>query len=94
MKKIYLSPSDQNYNTYAVGDTNEAVQCRKIALKLVEALKRCGFEAMTNTTCDMDIMDVKAIHYAFLSTWTQICSWAYYFHPWFLPEEVEETIRK
>ena len=42
----------------------------------------------------MDIMDVKAIHYAFLSTWTQICSWAYYFQPWFLPEEVEETIRK
>ena len=51
----------------------------------------CGH---TNTTCDMDIMDVKAIHYAFLSTWTQICSWAYYFHPWFLPTEVEKTIQR
>ena len=52
-KKIYISPSDQISNKYLVGDTNEAVQCRKIALKLVEALKRCGFEAMTNTTGDM-----------------------------------------
>ncbi len=49
-KKIYISPSDQIENIYAVGDTNEAVQCRKIALATVAALKRCGFEAMTNTT--------------------------------------------
>ncbi len=48
-KKIYLSPSDQTANIYAVGDTNEAVQCRKIALAAVEALNRCGFEAKTNT---------------------------------------------
>lgn len=52
-KKIYISPSSQTENKYLVGDTNEAVQCRKIAVMLVEALKRCGFEAMTNTTGDM-----------------------------------------
>lgn len=52
-KKIYVSPSSQTENKYLVGDTNEAVQCRKIAVKLVEALERCGFEAMTNTTGDM-----------------------------------------
>ncbi len=49
VKRIYISPSDQVGNTYAVGNTNEAVQCRKIALKLVDALIRCGFEAKTNT---------------------------------------------
>ena len=49
-KKIYISPSSQTEHKYAVGNTNEAVQCRKIAVKTVEALERCGFEAKTNTT--------------------------------------------
>lgn len=52
-KKIYVSPSSQTENKYAVGNTNEAVQCRKIAVALAEALERCGFDAMTNTTGDM-----------------------------------------
>ena len=30
-KLIYLSPSDQTANKYAYGNTNEAVQCRKIS---------------------------------------------------------------
>ena len=45
MKKIYLSPSDQDYNEYAVGNTNEAVECRKIAVATAAALERCGFQA-------------------------------------------------
>ena len=53
-KKIYLSPSDQRSNTYAVGNTNEAVQCRKIATATVTALERCGFEVRTNTTWNGD----------------------------------------
>lgn len=52
-KKIYISPSNQVSNRYAVGNTNEAEQCRKIATKLVEALNRCGFDGMTNVTGDM-----------------------------------------
>ena len=52
-KKIYISPSDQTKNTYAAGNTNEAVQCRQIAQYLVTALKRCGFEAKTNLTASM-----------------------------------------
>lgn len=52
-KKIYISPSDQTSNKYVVGNTNEAVQCRKIATVLVQSLKRCGFEAMTNLTGSM-----------------------------------------
>lgn len=87
---IYTSGAELGTQQYAAtwaGDTGGGprtlVACLNYAM--------CGH---TNTTCDMDVMDVKAIHYAFLSTWTQLCSWAYYFHPWFLPEEVEETIRK
>ena len=87
---IYTAGAELGTQQYAAtwaGDTGGGpktlVACLNYAM--------CGH---TNTTCDMDILDVKAIHYAFLSTWTQICSWAYYFHPWFLPEAIEETIRK
>ncbi len=43
-KKIYLSPSNQNANVYAYGNTNEMIQCNRIAEKAQVALKRCGFE--------------------------------------------------
>lgn len=42
-KKIYLSPSNQNQNAYATGNTNEMEQCNKIAAAAETALKRCGF---------------------------------------------------
>ena len=51
--KIYLSPSDQTGNPYAVGNTNEAEQCRQICLLTVKALERQGVEAMTNLTASM-----------------------------------------
>lgn len=43
-KKIYLSPSSQPENTYAVGNTNEQEQCRRIAAAARDALIRCGFD--------------------------------------------------
>lgn len=46
MAKVYLSPSDQTKNRYAYGDTNEAVQCGKIAAACKAALERCGVEVM------------------------------------------------
>lgn len=52
-KKIYLSPSSQTENKYAVGDTNEAAQCRKIAVKLETALLRCGFDVLAGYGGDM-----------------------------------------
>ena len=45
-KKIYISPSSQPGNLYAVGNTNEQVQCRRIAAALKEKLDRCGFATM------------------------------------------------
>lgn len=53
-KKIYLSPSNQTENKYAYGNTNEAVQCRKIADAAEAALKRCGFEVKNNKTGSME----------------------------------------
>ena len=42
-KKIYLSPSNQNGNKYAYGNTNEMEQCNRIADAAKTALERCGF---------------------------------------------------
>lgn len=44
-RKIYLSPSSQFRNLYAVGNTNEQVQCNRIAECAKTALLRCGFDA-------------------------------------------------
>ena len=49
LKKIYLSPSEQPDNLYAYGNTNEKVQCCKIAAVVAEALKRNGFDVITAT---------------------------------------------
>lgn len=43
-KKVYLSPSDQTKNTYAYGNTNEAVQCGRIAKATKKALERNGIQ--------------------------------------------------
>ena len=53
--KIYVSPSDQVGNAYAYGNTNEAVQCRRIADALEVALKRCGFQVRNNKTDSMAV---------------------------------------
>ncbi|MDO4811601.1 MAG: N-acetylmuramoyl-L-alanine amidase [Eubacteriales bacterium] len=45
-KKVYLSPSNQTENRYAYGNTNEAVQCGKIAEACRVALVRSGVEVM------------------------------------------------
>lgn len=42
-KKIYLSPSNQDGNLYAYGNTNEMEQCNRIADAAKTALERCGF---------------------------------------------------
>lgn len=44
-EKIYISPSSQPANMYAVGNVSEQEMCRKIADLLQEELERCGFTA-------------------------------------------------
>ena len=43
-KKVYLSPSDQTRNSYAYGNTTEAVQCGRIAEATKKALERNGIQ--------------------------------------------------
>lgn len=52
-KKIYFSPSNQEDNRYAVGNTTEDKQCDRIALACVKVAERCGFNAKTNTNASM-----------------------------------------
>ena len=51
-KKIYLSPSNQDGNTYATGNTNEMAQCDKIANATATALRRCGFDVKVGKSGD------------------------------------------
>jgi N-acetylmuramoyl-L-alanine amidase len=52
-KKIYISPSNQGANSYATGNTNEKVQCHKIAKYCVDYLKKYGFNVMCTYDNDM-----------------------------------------
>ena len=52
-KKIYISPSNQNFNVYATGNTNEKAQCHKIAKACVNYLKKAGFNVMCTYNDDM-----------------------------------------
>lgn len=45
-KKICLTPSNQPENLYAYGNTNEKIQCGRIADFTKKALERCGFEVL------------------------------------------------
>lgn len=48
MKKVFLSPSNQTDNAYAYGNTNEAIQCGKIAEACKKALERSGVKVGIN----------------------------------------------
>ena len=52
-KRVYLSPSDQRRNTYAVGNTTEDVQCGRIAEACRVALERSGVEVMVGQYAPM-----------------------------------------
>lgn len=52
-EKIYISPSNQNGNTYATGGTNEKEQCHKIAKYCVAYLEKKGFNVKCTYNDDM-----------------------------------------
>ena len=47
-----------------------------------------GLSGHSNTSCDMDVFSAAGIHFGFLQPWSQVCSWAYWRHPWFLGDEL------
>ncbi len=52
-KKIYISPSSQQDNVYATGNTNEKAQCKKIAKACASFLEKQGFQVMCTYKGDM-----------------------------------------
>lgn len=51
-KTVYLSPSNQADNAFAVGDTNEAAECRKIAEKTAAILQQSGLTVIISNDTD------------------------------------------
>ncbi|MBT3274034.1 MAG: DUF5110 domain-containing protein, partial [Spirochaetales bacterium] len=49
-----------------------------------------GLSGHVNTSCDMEIFSPEGIHFGFLQPWSQICSWAYWRHPWLLDTEMRK----
>lgn len=47
-----------------------------------------GFSGHVNTSCDMDAFNPAGIHFGFLQPWSQLCSWAYWRHPWLLGDKL------
>ena len=52
-KRIYISPSSQGDNAYAVGGTNEKEQCEKIAKACIAFLQKHGFQVKVRYNSDM-----------------------------------------
>jgi len=70
----------QKYSATWAGDTGGGPK------PLVSMLNH-GLSGHSNTSCDMDVFSPEAIHFGFLMPWSQLCSWAYWRHPWFLDEK-------
>ena len=49
----------------------------------------CGH---SNTSCDIEVNDIKHVHYGFLTPWAQYFCWANWKYPWFMRPEIEEAI--
>ena len=47
-----------------------------------------------NTSCDMLVFSKEGIHFGFLQSWSQVCSWAYWRHPWLLGKELEGVFKE
>jgi len=47
-----------------------------------------GLSGHVNASCDMDVFTPAGIHFGFFQPWSQVCSWAYWRHPWLLGDEL------
>ncbi len=76
----------QQYAATWAGDTGGGPK----TLLSVFNYSMCGH---SNTSCDMDVNNPKALHYGFLMPWTQQNGWSTWNYPWFLSAQKEEMIR-
>jgi len=61
---------------------------------VLNSMLNLGFSGHSNVSCDMDVFSTEGIHFGFLQTWSQLCSWAYWRQPWLLKDDQVETFRK
>ena len=61
--------------------------------KPLVACLNLGLSGHTYVTCDMDNTRPEGVHFGFLLPWVQLCSWAYWKHPWFLNEKNQQIFR-
>jgi len=71
----------QKYSATWAGDTGGG------AKPLVSILNH-GLSGHSNASCDMDVFSPAGIHFGFLMPWSQVCSWAYWRHPWLLGDKL------
>lgn len=67
----------QQYSATWAGDTGGGIK------PLVSMINH-GMSGHVNTSCDMDVFTPEGIHFGFFQPWSQVCSWAYWRHPWLL----------
>ena len=52
-----------------------------------------GLSGHSNASCDMEVFNAAGIHFGFLQPWSQVCSWAYWRHPWLLGDELKSILK-
>jgi alpha-glucosidase (family GH31 glycosyl hydrolase) len=76
----------QKYAATWAGDTGGGP--RPLASMLNHAMS-----GHVNTSCDMLAFTKEGMHFGFLQSWSQLCSWAYRRHPWYLGKELEGVFK-
>jgi len=71
----------QKYSATWAGDTGGGP-------KPLASMLNHGLSGHSNTSCDMDVFTPAGIHFGFLMPWPQLCSWAYWRHPWLLGDKL------
>ena len=76
----------QQYSATWAGDTGGGAG--PLAAMLQQGV--CGH---ANSSCDMVTTDVRALHFAFLSPWSLLDDWAFFFQPWLQEKTAQDTFR-
>ncbi|MBN8215184.1 MAG: glycoside hydrolase family 31 protein [Spirochaetes bacterium] len=71
----------QQYSATWAGDTGGG------AKPLISMINH-GLSGHVNTSCDMHVFSEAGIHFGFFQPWSQVCSWAYWRHPWLLGDKL------
>lgn len=57
------------------------------------AMLQQGVVGHSNSSCDLVTTDVRALHFGFLSPWTLLDDWAFFFQPWCQEKDRQDVFR-